>query len=160
KLVLKLGATARDTATLGAEFAANLTQPLATALVASPFTFQSDSTSQTGPEAFGGPGGQLRFVLPSPVVVVVPPGGSLAVEATVEGNTNASQDVADLDLHVDPTAQQGLGAGSANGRGCPTDLFGHVALLETGGTFQPGTAILLSGSGYPPSVPIFMLLTA
>jgi len=159
KLTVSLGVTTRDVSTLGAEFATNLSQALTMVYQKSPYQFVSDGNVGAAPEAFGGPGGQFRLVLPAPVSISVPSGGCLALEIAVEGNDNTGLDAAYLDFHLDPTALLGLGGAGTNGRGCPTPSALGAAQLMTGGMAQPGSPLLIYGDGYPPNVPVGLLLT-
>lgn len=159
RLTVRAGVTGLGVAGLGATFAANLTQPLTTVVPGVRLDYRADGAPSGGPKPFGGPNGQFRFAFAQPVAVAVPSGGAFAVELVVEGNSNAGLDGAALDLHLDASASQGLGAAQTNGRGCPAGPALLGSTLETLGAYQPGTAFTIFGANYPANTPVATLLT-
>jgi hypothetical protein len=160
QLSLRVGVTGRAVTELGADFDANLTQPLMPVLDRVAWQFPTDTVSQPGPEAFGGPGSSLSFQLPAPVLLSLPAGGALAIELLVDGNSNQGLDAAFLDFQDDNGTTVLPGVAITNGNGCPARAGAPLARLTTQGLYAPGTAIAFSGDDYPPNGPVVTFLTA
>lgn len=159
RLTLQLGGTAMSSATAGSVFAANLTQPLVTPLRDVRVSYTTDSNAVPGPEPFGSANGQLTFLLPQPVAVTVPAGGAFALELAVDGNGNRG-DSAWLDFFVDPANAQNAGAAVTSGRGCPLGVALPGPVLDTLGSYEPGGAINILGSGFAPNTSVGIVVTA
>jgi len=127
----------------GAEFAANLTQPLTT-VTDGPWSYYPDP-GFGGPHAWGAPNGSLTFPFAVPVDVAIPAGGWLVVDITMEGNNIASFGFSHAILDGAATTG-GISAGAAVtiGQGCNVGS-GPAATISVSGNYAPGAAHFLSG---------------
>ena len=128
----------------GAEFAANLTQPLTT-VFNGPWSYMPDP-GMTFPHAWGAPSGSLTFAFTTPVAVTIPVGGWLVIDVTMEGNDIASFGFSHALLDGANTSG-GIGNGSATlfGQGCNAGQGPAAATIASTGLYAPGAAHFLSG---------------
>lgn len=128
----------------GADFAANLTQPLTTARDGA-WTYLPDPGFGS-PHPWGGPAGSLLFAFTTPVPVTIPAGGWLVIDVTMEGNNISSFGFAHAILDG-ATTTGGVTNGSAVtfGQGCSAGVGQPAATLSTSGVYAPGAAHFLSG---------------
>ncbi|MBL8748916.1 MAG: hypothetical protein JNK78_07140 [Planctomycetes bacterium] len=142
RLHIRIGTT--EIAVPGADFAANLTQPLTTARDGA-WTYLPDPGS-ANPHPWGGPNGSLQFDFTLPVAVAIPPGGWLVVDITMEGNNISSFGFAHAILDG-TTTSGGVQNGSATtlGIGCSAAIGQPAATITPSGTYAPGAAHQLAG---------------
>jgi hypothetical protein len=141
RLRIRVGTTA--IAMPGADFAANLTQPLALAFDAG-WSYLPDNGS-SAPHPWGGPNGTLTFPFTTPVPVTVAPGEWLVLDVQMEGNNISSFGFAHAMLDG-ATTSGGLtnGSAAAFGQGCSAG-GAAPATASAAGLFGPGGAHFLSG---------------
>ncbi len=159
-LTIEIGVTERSVDEVGATFGQNLSEPLHPIFGPAPFTYVADANATDGPEAWGGPGGQFRFVLAEPLPLKIPIGGAFVVQIRVAGNSNTGGDAARLDAYVDHIESPIPGTSIAEEFGCPYMPAANAAIVDTIGQFELGTAFHVSGSGFPPQVPVGIFVTA
>ncbi len=152
RLKIQVGTT--TVAIPGPAFAANLTQPLATAFDGT-VTYWPDQQSG-GPEPWGGPNDRLTFLFAQPVPVTIPPGGFLVVELSIEGNNLNGQAHTMLDA-----ARGGGGAldgfAVSSGTGCSVGN-GPAAAIMTSGVHAPGAVHSIHGTNLGSGAPVFAML--
>lgn len=128
----------------GADFAANLTQPL-TPVFDGPHTYLPDDGSAS-PHPWGGPGGTLTFPFTAPVPITVAAGQWLVVEVQMEGNTLPISGLAHPMLDGAATTGGFANGSAANyGQGCATGPGVPNATATATGLFGPGGAHFLGG---------------
>lgn len=154
RLRIEVGTT--NVAQPGAEFERNLTSPLAKAFEQS-VSFMPDSGSAT-PDVWGGPGNSLAFPFANPVPVTIPSNGWFVVQLTLEANTNRGL----AHAIVDAQKYVGIVDGSAtsNGIGCTDGVSSSPALILTSGTYAPGSAHSIHGSGLGANAPVLTMIGA
>ncbi|HZN37831.1 MAG TPA: hypothetical protein VFD82_03455 [Planctomycetota bacterium] len=153
-LQIRIGTT--DVPMPGANFSANLTQPLST-VVDGPWTYLPDSGSGS-PHPWGGPGGTLTFPFTSPTPVVVPPGSWFVVDVTMEGNNISQFGFAHAILDGAATTG-GIGNGTAAtyGQGCSAGTGLPAATVTASGIFAPGGAHFLNGQNLGANAPVIAI---
>jgi hypothetical protein len=144
RLQIRIGVTTVEWP--GARFAENLTQPLQT-VFDGPWTFLPDPGSVI-PHPWGEPAGSLTFPFSSLAPIVIPSGGWLAVDLTIEGNNLPNFGFAHAIL--DGALASGgpmTGASTTFGVGCEASTGAAPATLSTSGNYAPGAAHFLNGQG-------------
>lgn len=133
----------------GADFAANLTQPL-TNVRDSAWSYLPDPGSAS-PHPWGGPSDSLRFTFAAPVPITIPAGGWLVFDIRMEGNDIASFGFSHA-IVDGATTTGGITNGSAVtfGTGCDAGQ-GLPAALSTSGNYAPGAAHFLAGQNLGPN---------
>jgi hypothetical protein len=151
RLEVRIGTTA--VATPGAEFAANLTQPLTT-VFDGPWSYLPDPGSAF-PHPWGGPNGSLTFPFSAAVPIVVGAGEWLVVDITMTGNNIASFGFAHAILDG-ATTTGGVtdGTAAAYGQGCATAPGQPSATVATTGMRAPGGAHFLTGQNLGAGAPV------
>jgi hypothetical protein len=141
-LQIRIGTT--DVPMPGANFSANLTQPLTT-VVSGPWTYLPDPGSAS-PHPWGSPGGSLVFPFTAPTAVIVPAGSWFVVDVTMEGNNIAQFGFAHAMLDG-ATTTGGITNGNAApyGQGCSAGPGLPDATVTASGVFAPGGAHFLNG---------------
>ncbi|MFK7739552.1 MAG: hypothetical protein AB8H80_04445 [Planctomycetota bacterium] len=142
QLVIRIGKTAVPTP--GAEFDANLTEPL-TEVFNGPWTYQPDDGSAF-PHPWGGPGDGLTWTFSAPATIVVNPGEWLIVDVQMVGNNIANFGFAHAILDGAETAG-GISDGvtTSYGAGCSVATGQPAATAAVEGTAAPGAAHFLTG---------------
>jgi len=128
----------------GANFSANLTQPLTTVVNGS-WSYLPDPGSAS-PHPWGGPGGTLTFPFTTPTPIVVPAGSWFVVDVTMEGNNIAQFGFSHAILDG-ATTSGGITNGNAAtyGQGCSAGTGLPAATVTASGIFAPGGAHFLNG---------------
>jgi hypothetical protein len=141
-LVIRVGTT--DVPMPGANFSANLTQPLTT-VVNGPWSYLPDPGSAS-PHPWGAPNGSLTFPFSTPVPIVIPPGSWFVVDVTMVGNNISVFGFSHAIL--DGAATTGgitNGTAAPYGQGCSAGIGLPAATVTATGTFAPGGAHFLNG---------------
>lgn len=127
----------------GADFAANLTQPL-TQVFDGPVTYMPDP-GMAAPHPWGAPNGSLTFPFSAPVPIALAPGQWLALELVMEGNNISSFGFAHAMLDGATTSGGFVnGSAAAYGQGCSAGAA--AATATTSGLYGPGGAHFLRGA--------------
>lgn len=153
-LQIRIGTT--DVAMPGANFNANLTQPLTTVLNG-PWTYLPDPGSAS-PHPWGSPGGTLTFPFTTPTAVVVPAGSWFVVDVIMEGNNISQFGFAHAIL--DGAATTGgitNGTTAPYGQGCSAGTGLPAATVAASGTFAPGGAHFLNGQNLGANAPVIAI---
>ena len=142
RLQIRIGSTSVPLP--GADFAANLSQPLQT-VFDHPWTFLPDQGAGS-PHGWGDPAGSLQFTFDFPMTVVIPPGGWLVIELSIEGNNLPAFGFAHAILDG-ATTSGGVQNGTSVtfGQGCPAGTGLPAATMTTTGVYGPGAAHWLNG---------------
>lgn len=129
----------------GADFAANLSQPLAP-FFNGPWSYLPDPGSAS-PHPWGAPNGTLTFPTATPVPIAIPPGGWFVVELRMTGNDIASFGFSHAIVDGASTTG-GIGNGSAAGygQGCSIAVGAPPATAASGGQYAPGAAHWLTAT--------------
>ena len=142
QLALRIGTT--SVAVPGADFAANLSQPL-TEVFNGPWTYLPDP-GIAFPHPWGDPNGSLTWTFTQPVPIVVPAGEWLVVDVTMVGNNIANFGFAHAMLDGKATTGGAVDGVTGNyGAGCAATVGGAAASAGVEGTVAPGAAHFLTG---------------
>ena len=151
RLRINVGVT--DVSAPSADFAGNLSQPLAT-VFDGPFTYSPDPGSQVPhPWGIGG----MEFTFTTPATVTIPANGHLVIEFILEGNVGGGL------AHTILDAARGIGGpvdGTALtlGFGCSAAVGAPAATITTLGKHAPGAAHFAEGANLGANAPGFLLL--
>jgi hypothetical protein len=134
----------------GADFAANLTQPLTT-VFDGPVSYLPDPGS-AAPHPWGGTNGTLTFPFLQPTTLLVSPGEWLVIDLTMTGNNIAAFGFSHAILDGANTSGGVTdGSAAAYGLGCSASVGASAATLTTSGTYAPGAAHRLAGQNLGPN---------
>ncbi len=151
QLTIRVGTTAIPTP--GADFAANLTQPLTT-VYSGPWSYLPDNGS-AAPHPWGGPGDSLRFPFQTQVPVALQAGEWLVVDVTMVGNDIQNFGFAHAILDgANTTGGVTNGAATAYGQGCSAGAGLPAASVGASGVFAPGAAHVLTGQNLGANAPV------
>lgn len=139
----------------GPAFAANLSQPLTNVFDARLTYLPDNGTS--GPEPWGGPGGDWVLQFNQPVAVTIPTGGLFVVDFRIEGNDLNGQAHTMLDAAIGSGGAQN-GSAVSTEAGCPATQGGQNATILTSGVHAPGGVHSIHGSNLGASAPVFVMV--
>jgi hypothetical protein len=153
RVEIRAGVTA--VAIPGADFAANLSQPLTTVFDAPISYFPDQGTSS--PERWGGPNDTLRFQFTQPLPVAIPAGGFFVIDLRIIGNDINGQAHSFLD------AARGSGGAVdgmafSAGTGCSATQGGLPASILTSGVHAPGGVHSIHGTNLGANAPVIPFL--
>lgn len=151
RLQIRIGVSSVPTP--GADFAANLTQPLTTVLDG-PWTYLPDDGSAS-PHPWGGPGGTLTFPFTAPVPITINAGQWLVVEIVVEGNDLPVLGFAHPMLDgASTTGGFTNGTTVSYGQGCAASPTAANATASVTGLYGPGGVHFLTGQDLGANAPV------
>lgn len=137
----------------GADFAANLTQPLTTVFSGS-WNYLPDPGSAS-PHPWGAPNGSLTFPFASPTPIAVQPGEWFVVDVTMVGNNISNFGFSHAIVDGANTTGGVTGGSASNyGQGCAAGAGQQLAVASTSGTYAPGAVHFLSGQHLGANAPV------